>query len=38
MITPVDIQTKKYSSSAMGYKKAEVDEFMELLLRDYETM
>lgn len=38
MITPVDIQNKKYTSSAMGYKKSEVDEFMELLLRDYETM
>lgn len=38
MITPVDIQNKSYSSAAMGYKKSEVDAFMELLLRDYETM
>lgn len=38
MITPIDVQNKKFSSSAMGYKKSEVDEFMELLLRDYETM
>lgn len=38
MITPIDVQNKKFSSSAMGYKKTEVDEFMELLLRDYETM
>ncbi len=38
MITPLDIQNKKFSSGAMGYKKAEVEEFLELVLRDYETM
>lgn len=38
MLTPVDIQNKRFSSSAMGYKKSEVEDFLELVLRDYETM
>lgn len=38
MLTPLDIQNKKFTSSAMGYKKNEVDEFLELVLRDYESM
>jgi len=38
MLTPVDIQNKRFSNAAMGYKKSEVEEFLELLLRDYETM
>ena len=38
MITPLDIQTKTFSNSEMGYKKAEVDAFIEELLRDYETL
>ena len=38
MLTPLDIQNKKFTSGAMGYKKAEVDEFLELLERDSETM
>lgn len=37
MLTPLDIQNKKFSGT-MGYKKAEVDDFLELVLRDYETM
>ena len=38
MLTPLDIQNKDFSSGAVGYKKAEVDEFLGLLLKDYETM
>lgn len=38
MLTPLDIQNKNFSSGAMGYKKAEVDEFLGLLLKDYENM
>ena len=38
MLTPLDIQNKKFNSGAMGYKKNEVEEFLELLVRDYETM
>lgn len=38
MLTPLDIQNKKFNSGAMGYKKAEVEEFLELVLRDYEMM
>ena len=38
MLTPLDIQNKKFGSGAMGYKKAEVDDFLELIIRDYETL
>ena len=38
MLTPLDIQNKNFGSGAMGYKKAEVDEFLGLLLKDYENM
>lgn len=38
MLTPVDIQNKRFSSGAMGYKKNEVEEFLELVLKDYETL
>lgn len=38
MLTPLDIQNKDFSSGAVGYKKSEVDEFLGLLLKDYEIM
>ncbi len=38
MLTPLDLQNKKFTSGAMGYKKAEVEEFFELVMRDYETL
>ncbi|MBQ4528111.1 MAG: DivIVA domain-containing protein [Clostridia bacterium] len=38
MITPLDIQTIKFASSPMGYKKAEVDEFLQELLKNYERL
>ena len=38
MLTPLDIQNKRFTSGAMGYKKNEVDEFLGLILRDYESM
>lgn len=38
MMTPLDIQTVKFSNSAMGYKKAEVDSFVAEVLTNYETL
>ena len=38
MITPLDIQSQKFSSSAMGFKKQEVEEFLNTLLIDYEKL
>ena len=38
MMTPLDIQTKVFSKAALGYKKEEVDAFMEELLGNYEEL
>lgn len=38
MITPVDIQTKTFKRAINGYDRTEVDNFMELLLEDYENL
>ncbi len=39
MLSPLDIQNKKYSNSAFGgYNKADVDKFSELILIDYEKL
>ena len=38
MITPLDIQTQKFSSQAMGFKKQEVEEFLNTVLHDYEKL
>ena len=38
MMTPLDIQTKVFSKAALGYKKEEVDAFMEELLGNYEDL
>lgn len=38
MITPMDLRTKTFKKSVSGYDKKEVDEYMELLLADYETI
>ena len=38
MITPMDLQNKKFRASAFGYKKSEVDDFIEELLKDYEEI
>lgn len=38
MMTPLDIQNKKFSNATLGYKKAEVDMFMEEVLNDYEKL
>lgn len=38
MMTPLDIQTVKFSNSPMGYKKSEVDSFIAQILTDYEKL
>lgn len=38
MMTPLDIQTVKFSNSPMGYKKSEVDSFVAQILTDYEKL
>lgn len=38
MMTPLDIQTVKFSNAAVGYKKSEVDNFVAQVLTDYEKL
>ena len=38
MITPLDLESKKFESAALGYKKSDVDDFMDCLIPDYETL
>ncbi len=38
MITPLDIQNKEFRRSLRGYNEAEVDEFLDDLMRDYEKI
>ena len=38
MITPLDIENKKFSKQMMsGYNVDEVDEFLDQIMQDYET-
>ena len=38
MITPLDIENKKFSKQMMnGYNVEEVDEFLDEIMQDYET-
>lgn len=36
-LTPKDILQKEFKSSVRGYNVAEVDEFLDLVIRDYES-
>lgn len=39
MITPMEIQTKKFEKAVMGgYNKQDVDDYMEYILEDYEVL
>ena len=38
MITPLDIQNKEFGKSVNGYKKDDVDEFLDLLTVDFEKL
>lgn len=38
MITPIEIQNKVFKSGGLGYDKKDVDNFMEELLENYESL
>ena len=38
MIMPLDIQNKEFSKGVRGYKEEEVDQFLDMLTRDYEKV
>ena len=38
MLTPMDIHNKEFKKSFRGYSEREVDEFLDLLLSDYEGL
>ena len=38
MITPMEIQTKKFDKAVMGYNKDDVDDFISYILEDYEQL
>ncbi len=38
MITPIEIQNKVFKSGGLGYDKKDVDNFMEEILDNYETL
>ncbi len=38
MITPLEIQNKEFRRSIRGYKESEVDEFLDLIIIDYEKL
>lgn len=38
MITPLEIQNKEFKKSIRGYRENEVDEFLDLIMIDYEKI
>lgn len=38
MLAPLDIENKSFGKAMMGYNKDDVDDFMELVLSDYEKL
>ena len=38
MITPVEIRSKEFTSGIAGYKKSEVDEFIQLIASEYDSL
>jgi cell division initiation protein len=37
-LTPLDIQNKSFAVKMRGYEKNEVDDFLEIVVRDYEDV
>lgn len=35
-LTPLDIQNKNFSTKMRGYNQDEVDDFLDMIVRDYE--
>ncbi|MDF2569775.1 MAG: divIVA, partial [Sporomusa sp.] len=38
MLTPLDIHSKEFKRSFRGYNEEEVDEFLDKVIKDYETL
>ena len=38
MLTPLEIENKEFKKGVMGYDKLDVEEFMSVVLRDYEAL
>ena len=38
MLTPVDIENKEFTKAFRGYETTEVDDFMNVLVSDYEKL
>ena len=38
MLTPIDIENKDFKKSLRGYKEDEVDEFLDIVKEDFETL
>lgn len=38
VLTPLDIQNKSFATKMRGYNQEEVDEFLDILVRDYEEL
>ena len=38
MITPMDLRTKSFKKAINGYDKKDVDEYMEIIMADYEKV
>jgi len=37
-LTPLDIQNKSFQTKMRGYEKDEVDDFLDIVVRDYEEV
>ena len=38
MITPLDLENKKFEHAAFGYKRSDVDDFMSCIVPEYEAL
>ena len=38
MMTPLEIENRKFKKTLSGYNRAEVDEFMTVVCQNYETI
>lgn len=38
MLKPLDIQNEKFKSTLLGYSKDEVDDFLDNIIKDYESL
>lgn len=38
MVSPLELKNKEFSTKLMGYNKAEVDDFLSVVIKDYEAL